>query len=185
MKTNIKKRGLARGRSTAEGFTIFFAVLVSSLALAIGLAIYDLLIRELELSQTATQSQYAIYAADTGAECALYWDLNYTDNDGSAFATSSLDNPVAASLFCNNQDVVTSPVVLIPWTTEVPPRTPTSATTVFWVSLGTAQSDPCAVVTVEKTIVNPGDPSATTITSRGRNTCDNADPSRLERALEI
>ena len=168
-----------------RGFTIFFAVLVASLALAVGLAIYDLLLRELALSQTATQSQYAIYAADTGAECALYWDLNYTDNDKSAFATSSLDNPIVSSLSCNNQNVVISPVVGIPWTTAVPPRTPTSATTVFWVSLGTALSDPCAKVTVEKTIVNPGDPSATTITSRGRNTCDNADPSRLERALEI
>ena len=168
-----------------RGFTIFFAVLVGSLALAVGLAIYDLLVRELALSQTATESQYAIYAADTGAECALYWDLNYGDTDGSAFATSSLDNPVVSSLSCNNQDVVTSPIVGIPWTTEVPPRTPTSATTVFWVSLGSAQSDSCAMVTVEKTIVTQGDPSATKITSRGRNTCDSADPSRLERALEV
>ena len=77
-----------------RGFTIFFAVLVASLSLSIGLAIYDLFVRELLLSQTATQSQYAIYAADTGIECALYWDIRFaslvpSDADGSAFATSS------------------------------------------------------------------------------------------------
>lgn len=88
-----------------RGFTIFFAVLVGSLALAIGLSIYELLVRELELSQVATQSQFAIYASDAGAECALYWDTLCTntgiscictDKDGAgtclrgtAFATSS------------------------------------------------------------------------------------------------
>ena len=60
-----------------KGFTIFFAMLVGALALSIGLAIYDLTVRELDLSATATQSQYAIYAADSGAECALYWDNKY------------------------------------------------------------------------------------------------------------
>lgn len=85
-----------------RGFTIFFAVLVGSLALAIGLSIYELLVRELELSQVATQSQFAIYAADTGAECALYWDTLCTGPGcicidrsggscvrGTAFATST------------------------------------------------------------------------------------------------
>jgi len=38
---NILKKGLPAG---GPGFTIFFAVLVSSLALAIGLAIYDLVV---------------------------------------------------------------------------------------------------------------------------------------------
>jgi hypothetical protein len=88
--------------SRRGGFTIFFAVLVGSLALAIGLSVYELLVRELELSQVATQSQFAIYAADAGAECALYWDTLCTQagclcadgnagacTRGSAFATSS------------------------------------------------------------------------------------------------
>ncbi len=67
-------------------------MLVGGLALAIGLAIYDLTVRELDLSATATQSQYAIYAADAGAECALYWDFKCTASNcgaGSAFASST------------------------------------------------------------------------------------------------
>lgn len=172
-----------------RGFTIFFAVLVSSLALAIGLAIYDLLIRELALSQTATQSQYAIYAADTGAECALYWDFNAPVLNGSpsVFATSSAPGnapPPSAGVNCAGQDITDSPVVGIPWTTEIPPRTPTSATTVFWVSLGVAQKDPCAEVTVEKVSVN-GDPPTTKIVSRGLNTCTSGALIQLERAIEV
>lgn len=100
-----------------RGFTIFFAVLVGSLALAIGFSIYELLIRELALSQTATQSQYAIYAADAGAECALYWDNKCTPGvnaacsctafdsggactRGTAFATSSLSANPASGVYC-------------------------------------------------------------------------------------
>jgi hypothetical protein len=100
-----------------RGFTIFFAVLVGSLALSIGLSIYELLIRELELSQVATQSQFAIYAADAGAECALYWDTLCTNTGigcictdksggtcvrGTAFATSSqtLARNPTAGVYC-------------------------------------------------------------------------------------
>jgi hypothetical protein len=90
----------------SKGFTMFFAVLVSSLALAIGLAIYDLVTRELQLSSTTAQSQYAIYAADTGIECALYWDFKYNSNK-SIFPTSSADTMArnATGALCNGQDI--------------------------------------------------------------------------------
>lgn len=60
-----------------RGFTIFFATLVGGLALAIGLAIFDITQRQLSLSATVLQSEYAIFAADSGVECALYWDSKY------------------------------------------------------------------------------------------------------------
>lgn len=88
---------------------MFFAVLVSSLALAIGLAIYDLVVRELQLSTTTAQSQYAIYAADTGVECALYWDFKYPYPNGSTsiFPTSTDDGAAlgASGAYCNGFDV--------------------------------------------------------------------------------
>jgi hypothetical protein len=180
------------------GFTLFYAMLVGSLALAVGLAIYDLTIRELDLSATATQSQYAIYAADTGAECALYWDGKYVNvgnnNNGgsnSAFATSSLDTLAPASgILCNGQDVAAvgtppSPYQSPPtnWTawavaTPIAP-TPTAATTTFSIVL-TPQSY-CAVVTVAK---YNGTPSQTTVTSNGFNTCAPG-ALQLERALQV
>src|SRR3989338_8367237 len=91
-----------------KGFTIFFAMLAGGLALSIGIAISALPIRELDLSATATQSQYAIYAADTGVECALYWDYKCQGggcNNGSAFATSSSYTGAASGVSCSGQDV--------------------------------------------------------------------------------
>jgi hypothetical protein len=197
-----------------NGFTAFFAVLVSSLALAVGLAMYDLLVRELSLSQMATQSQYAIDAADTGAECALYWDAHATttlgvgDADNSAFATSTDYTTGGAAngpnqVTCNGQDIYTygqfpgaptwtgftwPPGSATSWTTwSVNPIDATHAQTTFYVYLGTAstnQLQPCAKVTVIKG-ASLGGPSTTTIKSLGYNTCANNGIVRLERSLRV
>lgn len=186
-----------------RGFTIFFAVLVASLALAVGLAIYDLLIRELELSQTVTQSQYAIYAADTGAECALYWDSKYIGANGvtSAFATSSTSYVPSSGVFCTTQANGSGQDIALygtpgstfgpppgngssqwtPWTIE--PDT-TAATTTFYIVLGTSAGSPCAQVIVAKYSINGG-PSQTTVVSHGYNTCASNGIVRLERALQV
>jgi hypothetical protein len=185
-----------------RGFTIFFAVLVASLALAVGLSIYDILVREIQLSGIATQSQYAIYAADTGAECALYWDNQYktvspSDADGSAFATSSdytvgdTANGTTGVVTCNTQDIVQAggfPAAA--WSIVAPtynqlggPPLP-QATTTFYLSLGTSQKDPCALVTVAKNASQKGYPSQTTVTAHGYNTCTSGSD-RLERVLQV
>lgn len=172
---------------TPRGFTVFFAVLVASLALAIGLAVYDLLLRELELSQTARESQYAIYAADTGVECALYWDFHYDNGTevGSAFATSTESNPPTSNIRCNDQDVAATAVAASTW-----PQTEsaTAATTTFEVYLVAGDTtSPCALVEVAKYAENPGDPPITKVVSRGRNTSCSAVTSglQIERALEV
>ena len=175
-----KKFGVgSKNRSKSlTGFTIFFAMLVGGLALAIGVAIYDLTVRELDLSGTATQSQYAIYAADTGAECALYWDLKCSLNPyctggaaGSAFATSSQSVTPPSGILCNSVDV--APTVV---------STLTAATTTFTVTF--LPQPYCASVTVAKS----GIPTQTTITSKGYNAaCPPAavGTTRLERALQV
>jgi len=187
-KTKLKNRG----------FTIFFAMLVASLALSVGLVIYHLLIRSLALSQVATQSQYAIYAADTGAECALYWDLKYasiapSDADGSAFATSSHytsgGTGAGQAVVCNNQNITSASAITsfqntpgntnAGWSIVAPSAT--VATTTFWISMGTTALAPCAKVEVGKS----GNPSQTTIISHGFNTCSTAGLVRLERALQV
>ena len=57
-----------------KGFTLLFAVLISSLLLSVGIAILDLSIKEFALAAASRESQYAFYAADDGLECGLYWD---------------------------------------------------------------------------------------------------------------
>ena len=180
-KTENRERGAAQ-RVLPGGFTIFFAMLISSLALAVGLAIFDLTVRELELSGTATQSQYAIYAADTGADCALYWDLKYTDSDGSAFGTSTASSwPSGGSnILCNGQDISSL------WGT--PQKTSNSATTTFTIYVS-AQSEvsgttTCATVDVGK-FTNGSGVLYTTVISSGYNTCSAASIVRVQRTLQI
>jgi len=162
-----------------KGFTLFFALLISSLALAIGLAIYDITVRELQLSEAATQSQYAIYAADTGAECALYWENKYVGNGGtsSAFATSSADTQYAVSgVICSGQDIAAAAVAAGTW-----PQTSDAndATTTFSIA-GATTAAPCSVVYVYKS----GNPSVTTVISHGYNTCTTG-PLQLERVFQV
>lgn len=158
------------------GFTIFFAMLVGGLALAIGVAIYDLTVRELDLSGTATQSQYAIYAADTGAECALYWDFKCELSGcsaGAAFATSSESVVPTTGVSCNGIDVAGGAA---PWNIAA---TPSAATTTF--TLTFLPQTYCATVEVAKR----GSPSVTTVISHGFNSCNSPATVRLERVLQV
>lgn len=167
-----------------KGFTLFFAMLVGALALAVGLAIYDLTLRELDLSIVATQSQYAIYAADTGAECALYWDSKCTLGGcaaGSAFATSSNTNggtfPPPSGVICNGQDIASTPAWVVA-------STATAATTTFTI-YASAQSQVAATTTCATvTVAKRNNPSATTVTSHGYNSCI-ANTLKFERILQI
>ena len=67
-----------------KGITLLLAVFVSSLALTLGFGIFTLLFSELEFSGTSKESLIAFYAADSGIECAIFWDI-----ERNAFATSS------------------------------------------------------------------------------------------------
>ena len=68
---NFQKKSTA----SQSGFTILLAALVASLVLALGIAVFSIAQKQLILSSTGRNSELAFYAADTGAECALYWDM--------------------------------------------------------------------------------------------------------------
>ena len=167
-----------------NGFTIFFAVLVTSLTLAVGIAIYDLTVRELELASVANQSQYAINAADSGAECALYWDSKCVApgcSVGSAFATSSVYQGATlnSGLSCNSMDITGSSGA---WNVQTAIQGGiTYATTTFMLYF--APQPYCAKVTVAKktTAVT----FYTTVTAHGYNTCASGAATQLERILQL
>lgn len=194
---------------------MFFAVLVSGLTLAIGIAIYDLVTRQLALSQTTAQSQYAFYMADTGAECALYWDFKCTQSscvcinqdssgnctNGTAFATSTTSNPPGSGIVCDGFDVAQvgtrpSPLKLPQqqsngWTAwNVIKNTvgnPPVATTTFEFTLPINGDTRCAQVKVGKYFADTGNgmQQHTIILSDGFSTCDLNSPSLVERELRI
>lgn len=62
-------------KTSQRGFTLLLAALVSSIVLGLGASIFLIAKKEVTLSSLGRDSQYAFYAADQAAECALYWDL--------------------------------------------------------------------------------------------------------------
>lgn len=149
-------------RHGKRGFTLLFAVLVANLILAIGIATFALTVKQVTLSSVGRESQFAFFAADSGIECALYWDFT-----SQAFsATEAIDQIV-----CNGTTI-----------TEADDGgaiggrgygNPTTFTFTF-------PPDPfCAQVSVTKY----DSPRRTVIDSRGYNTCDTGNPRRVERGI--
>jgi len=136
-----------------RGFTLLLAALVASVALSLASSIYSIVSKELALSSIGQDSQYAFYAADTAAECALYWDTRFN-----WFSTSTPGT--AAS--CDGQTI----------TLETPPGrassyTPTS-TMEFEVQLFTDTTPGyCADVEVQKHLNQSTNIVATIITANG------------------
>lgn len=172
-------------------------MLVASLALAVGAAIYDLTVREIDLSAAASQSQYAIYAADTGVECALYWDAKAPIFNGlpSIFATSSESAAFNGTADCNGQNIravgtepspfADPPIGWLAWTVNAPSGQKT-ATTTFTLAIPTSAlpvQTYCAKVDVGKVTIS--NILYTTVISRGYNNCNSFGPPRLERTLRV
>ncbi len=57
------------------GFTLLLSLLVMSVVLAVGLGVFNIIIKEIQLSGLGRESEIASYAAETGIECVEYWDL--------------------------------------------------------------------------------------------------------------
>ncbi|MEK9153874.1 MAG: pilus assembly PilX N-terminal domain-containing protein [Patescibacteria group bacterium] len=83
-----------------KGFTLLLSALIASIVLALGTSIFQLAHKELKLSSIGRDSQFAFYAADTGAECAQYWDYRYE-----RFPTTT---PTSVAITCDRQDKMTT-----------------------------------------------------------------------------
>lgn len=57
-----------------SGFVILFAVTVSAILLAIAIGVANVSLKEIKFGTSAKDTNEAFFAADTGAECALYAD---------------------------------------------------------------------------------------------------------------
>ncbi len=81
-----------------QGFVLLYTVLIASIILAIALGIANISYQEVVLSSSAKDGNIAFFAADTGAECALYWDLNKRifENSNNASISCASSNISAA-----------------------------------------------------------------------------------------
>lgn len=81
-----------------KGFTLLYAILISSIVLTIGLGAFSLALGQIILAGNARDSAAAIYASDAGIECARYWDYNFDPFDAS---TRAFDNDGTLNfIFC-------------------------------------------------------------------------------------
>lgn len=63
-----------------RGFVLLFAVMLSSIILAIALGISSIALKEINFTTSARDANNAFYAADTGVECALQNDKTFRFN---------------------------------------------------------------------------------------------------------
>lgn len=64
--------------SQKRGAVLLIAILVSSVALAVGFGVYNRTYKELLFASFWKQTQIAFSSADAGLECALYYELHTT-----------------------------------------------------------------------------------------------------------
>lgn len=145
-----------------RGFTLLIAIVITATLLLVSSGIISLVVKQAFLASAAEQSQAAFYAADSGVECALYWD-KHNPSGQSAFTDGA-----ATTISCNQDS--SNP-------TNPTPNTPGHDTS-FTITFNPKSY--CAIVIVKK----PGD-GTTSIESRGYNTCNDADPRRVERGVKV
>ncbi|HEY4486211.1 MAG TPA: hypothetical protein VJB70_00555 [Candidatus Paceibacterota bacterium] len=155
---------------SSDGYALLLSVVVSGLILAIGLGLLGIVEKALTLSSAGRESQVAFYAADTGSECALYWDRKHEGLGTTVFATSTFSVSPGGGIFCAGVDIAEV------WT--VSDATTNTANTSFDLALANGA---CVTVTVQKT--NSG--RKTLVESRGHNSCSPTSPRRIERAIRI
>lgn len=79
-----------------KGYTLLFAVMVSSLVLAVGISILNISKKEFLLSSSARESITAFYAADSALECAVYFDnIGYFSDINSASLIKCVGNTIS------------------------------------------------------------------------------------------
>ena len=161
---------LSWSQKSSKGFTLLIAVMVSGILLSIGLAIYNIVSKQVILSSAGRESQFAFFAADTGIECVLYWDSNYD-----AFSSSS-----AQAISCGASRPI-DPTTIIKTYDQNFSHTMTTTTTQFSFSMGAALVNPC----VDVKVVRTEGPTRTTVESLGHNTCVLTNPRRIERAIRV
>lgn len=161
MKQSIKKRG----------FVMLFSAVIASIILAIALGVANIALKELAFDTSAKNTNDAFFAADTAAECALYYDLAVGDTSAFGVPSAGLSVSCAGTdLDLNNgNNAPSSP----PYYFSLYPLSPSGSA--------------CANVTVNKTT----DPESTTILARGYNLggnttdCTSSNQNRVERELLV
>lgn len=146
-------------RNSQSGYALFTSILLTGTLIIIAYATTNFSLKQLLLTTSGAESHSAFYVADTGVECALYWDLK----NG---ATSAFDIAAVGAITCGGSTVTPTRVI-----------SGGTITNTFQIPVQMSVGSSCANLTVTKSGGN------TTIESKGYNTCGGGN--RLERAIRI
>ena len=140
---------------------MLFSVLISSLLVVVGLSIFNITLKEMTISTAGRESQVAFFAANSGLECALYWDVH--ENAFSKPILNTSDIPCGINISISTHNI---------------------SNTVFSFNITTDVDSPCVEVSVEKKTDSAVPPvETTTIRSQGKNTCV-AGARKVQRGLQ-
>ncbi len=159
-------RRLKNNTERKKGFVLLYAIILTSIILAISLGSANIALKEIKFGTSAKETNEAFFAADAGAECALI-----NDKDSSNSFKSSGGVGYVTCLGAN-----------IPLSGTYP------SFSFILTGLG-ADSGACAKVTVYKDATTYAPNVRTTITSKGYNfgdaSCNSSSPNRVEREVEV
>jgi len=143
-----------------RGFALLISIILTSVVLAVGIALLDIAYKQVLLASSSKNSQYAFYNADSALECALYWDQKFN-----AFNYSS---PMSsASIICDTRRV------------QSYASNSSGGTRVTTFTLPCASGGTSATITVYKK-----SSGSTDIYSNGYNSCNTSLNTRIERGLK-
>jgi len=161
-----KNRSDLAEREKGGGFALLFTMVVVSIILAVTIGAINIAYNEINFSTSGKDTNDAFFAADTGVECALYYD--YGQGVGDDFP-----NPNYASTTCAG-----SPIDI---------KTDSSSSWSFIAYKLGSSGQSCAVVTIAKDATKP----LTTVISKGYDkggasavNCGNT-ANQVERELDV
>jgi len=199
-----KKHKAPSGNSHEQGFALLLAVVVAGVLLSVTYLMFSINLKQVSLSTTGANSQYALYAADNGVECSLHEDNKIENAFALIDSTTDLQNNTTLTLTapdpiptfkCDGRDITPTLIQTdnVSVNNIVYPKSLKYSFEVDGADNGTGSPNTqCAIVTVSKYVDSKLSGSVRTeylrtkIESRGYNTCLNlTDPNRVERGLEV
>lgn len=149
-----------------KGFTLLVAIVTTSLLLIVSFVVVNVALKQLLLSYSNQESQYSYYNAESGVECAIYWDLKNSVPPNIGVTDSAFSTTTTNEIECYGKIV------------NVGGGGYANATSTFEIALAKG----CVVVKVGK-VPNPY--GYTRIESYGYNNCTPDVERKFERGITI
>ena len=91
-----------------RGFAVLFSILLASFLITLGISIFSISLKEVQIATSVRDSQVAYYIADSARECALYNDVKVgafpTCLDSSCSGSGVA--PATMPIYCNGNPII-------------------------------------------------------------------------------